>query len=64
MLSEEATKLIAAFAEAQFECGEWVNDDDESYEEVVGRSDLARANLSDYVAKLERAALSDATGVR
>lgn len=47
-------ELIKAYGDATFECGAWVDNDDETYETVHARSMVAHTNL---VAALRKAGL-------
>lgn len=58
-ISEAATKLLDACADASFECGEWNADQGEPYEQQYEASSKARDALVAYISGLEsdRAAL-------
>ena len=42
-------ELIGRVRDASFMCGEWTNDDDEPYDEVLAAADLAEKELLAYI---------------
>lgn len=55
-VSEKARGLVATFGDAQFDCGEWTDDETVNYEAVCDMAETAEASLLEYIADLERRA--------
>jgi hypothetical protein len=52
-LTPRGSRLLAAFDNAAFACGEWSQDDDEPFVAVYRRSRRAQKALLDYFVELE-----------